>query len=119
MKFDIIKYLSGLTGFVFSRSVLERIAYDRGVGKVESYEELEQQTKDLLLADLLYVAYNSPDIMASSSRSHGAYSQSVGSQTINDKDRIYNTMISIYKKYGEDEKIELILDTSSNLQWLE
>ena len=55
-KMDIIDYLSGLTGFVFDKAVLKRIAVDRQVYYVDP-ETFEQKTKDLLYADLLYVAY--------------------------------------------------------------
>ena len=56
-KFDVIDYLSGLTGFIFDKAVLKRIALDRGVSDVTEYSQLDGMTKDLLLADLLYVAY--------------------------------------------------------------
>jgi hypothetical protein len=117
-KFDIIDYLSGLTGFIFDKAVLKRIAFDRNVYNVESYEQLDTKTKDLLRADLLYVAYVSPNVWASSTHSHGSYSQTIGSQTIypEDKERIYNMFMSIYRKYG-DEKLEEIEDDST-LQWL-
>jgi len=103
ISFNIINYLSGLTGFVFDKAVLERVAQDRGVDNVQSYSELEQQDKDLLLADLLFIIYtSSPDSSASYSTSHGSFKISVGSQTINEMRGIYNTMISLYKKWGDD-----------------
>lgn len=116
-QFDIIRYLSGLTGFVFDRDVLERIAMDNGVAEVTSYDELEQKDKDLLLADLLFTAYVSPNTMASSTRQHGAYTYTVGSQTIQDKKGIYEMMAALYKKYGKEEKLALI--AGGNLQWME
>lgn len=119
-KFDILEYLSGLTGFVFDKAVLKRIALDRGVYSVQSYGELTQQDKDLLKADLLLVAYLSPNVWASSTHAHGSYSQTIGSQTIyiEEKERIYNQFINIYKKY-DDEKLEEIEGSDSNLQWLD
>ena len=48
--FNIIDYLSGLTAYIFDKSVLVTIARDRGVADIQTYEELEQQQKDLLLA---------------------------------------------------------------------
>lgn len=117
-KFDIIDYLSGLTGFIFDKAVLKRIALDRGVASIETYDELDAKTKDLLRADLLYVAYVSPNVWASSTHSHGSYSQTIGSQTIyvEDKERIYNIFMGIYRKY-EDEKLDEISDDGT-LQWL-
>lgn len=118
-KFDIIEYLSGITGFVFDKAVLNRIALDRGVHDVIAYEELDAKTKDLLRADLLYTAYLSPNVWASSTHSHGSYTNTIGSQTIyaEEKERLYNSFINIYRQY-EDEKLEEIESSSNSLQWL-
>lgn len=117
-KFDIINYLSGLTGFIFDKAVLQRIALDRDVMEVDEYTMLDQKTKDLLLADLLYAAYYSPNVWASLSQSHGSYSQTIGMQTIytQDKERIYNQFMAIYRKYNDD-KLEEASDNGT-LQWL-
>lgn len=117
VQFDIIEYLSGLTGFVFDKAVLKRIAMERGVLEVIAYDELEQQQKDLLLADLLYTVYISPNSSASLTKNHGAYSQTIGSQTINDKEGIYNLMIALYRKWN-DEKLEVVEEMNGSLQWL-
>lgn len=117
VQFDIIEYLSGLTGFVFDKAVLKRIAMERGVLEVTAYDELEQQQKDLLLADLLYTVYMSPNSSASLTKNHGAYSQTIGSQTINDKEGIYNLMIALYRKWN-DEKLEVVEEMNGSLQWL-
>ena len=45
-KFDILKYMSGLTAFVFDKDVLERIALERGVSEVESFTDLDFKTRD-------------------------------------------------------------------------
>jgi hypothetical protein len=116
--FDIIEYLSGLTQFVFDKAVLRRIAYDRDVIEVTDYEELDAKTKDLLRADLLYAAYMSPNVWASSTQSHGSYTKTIGSQTIyaEEKERLYNTFVCIYKKY--EDPILLELEDMGDLQWL-
>jgi hypothetical protein len=118
-KFDIIEYLSGLTGYVFDKAVLKRIALDRGVAYVTDFAELNDATKELLRADLLYCAYLSPNVRPSSTVSHGSFSNSVGSQTIYaiEKERLYNAFISIYRKY-EDEKLQEIESVDSTLQWM-
>lgn len=118
-EFDIIEYLSGLTGYVFDKAVLKRIAYEREVEEVTDYTELDQRTKDLLLADVLYTAYLSPNIIASSTQSHGSYTKSIGNQTTYsaEKERLYNTFFNIYSKY-KDDKLEELQDNSGNLQWL-
>ena len=119
-EFNIIEYLSGLTGFVFDKTVLKRIALERGVNEVTNYEELDTKMKDLLRADLLYAAYCSPNIWASSTQSHGSYTKTIGSQTlyVKDKERLYNMFYHIYKKY-EDDKIEEIKANEATLQWLD
>ena len=119
-KFDIIEYLSGLTGYVFDKAVLKRIALDRGVFCVQNYSDLTQMDKDLMKADLLMVAYLSPNVWASSTHQHGSFSQTIGSQTIysEEKEKLYNQFINIYKKY-DDEKLSEINDLDSNLQWLD
>jgi hypothetical protein len=119
-KFDIIEYLSGLTGFVFDKAVLKRIALDRGVYGVQCFSELTQQDKDLMRADLLLVAYLSPNVWASSTHAHGSFSETIGSQTVytEDKERIYNQFINIYKKY-DDEKLTEVEDLGGDLQWLD
>lgn len=116
---EIIDYLSGLTGFVFDRSVLVRVAVDRGVYRDISPSELDQRTKDLLRADLLLTAYLSPDVMAGSTHSHGSYTKTVGSQTLNNKDDIYEVIVALYRKYGEDDKLALLPEASGHLQWME
>lgn len=116
--FDIIEYLSGLTAFVFDKAVLKRIALDRGVYNVIDYSDLTLQQKELLYADLLFVAYLSPNVWASSTHSHGSFANTIGSQTIysEDKERLYNVFIGIYKKY-DDAKLDEI-EGNGNLQWL-
>lgn len=118
-KFNIIEYLSGLTAFVFDKAILKRIALDRGVYNIVEYSDLTTQQKELLRADLLFVAYMSPNVWASSTNSHGSFTQTVGSQTVysDDKERLYNVFMGIYKKYN-DEKLDEI-ETIGNLQWLD
>lgn len=114
-EFDIYKYIEGLTGFVFDKTVIERIALDRGVSEVTSYDELTQRDKDLLLADLLYTAYCSPNTMANHTHQHGSYSKTVGSQTIN-RDELYRIFMGIYRRYGEDELLDGI---AGRVKWID
>ena len=55
--FDIIRYMSSLTGYIFDDAVLERIALERSVADVASFSEITEKDKDLLTADLLFVLY--------------------------------------------------------------
>lgn len=115
--FNIIDYLSGLSGFIFDKSVLARIARDRNVLGVTEYETLTAEDKDLLLADLLFVVYTGANSSASLTNQHGAFTKTIGSQTINDKKGIYNIMIGLYQKWG-DPKAEVVLGSGGTLQWM-
>lgn len=119
-EFNIIEYLSGLTGYVFDKATLTRIALERDVDGVTDHKELDTKTKDLLRADLLYTAYYSPNVWASSSNSHGSYTKSIGSQSISpaEKERLYNAFYYIYKKYNDD-KLDEIRNSEGTLQWLD
>ena len=114
--FNIIEYISGLTGFVLDESVLKTIATDRGVLDVKSAGELTAKDKDLLRADVLFAVYLAPNNLPSFQHQHGQFSTSTGAQQIGDKERIYNMMRNIYRKYG-DERAELI--PVSSLIWSE
>ena len=116
--FDIIRYMSSLTGYVFDDAVLERIALERNVAGVASFSEITDKDKDLLTADLLFVLYTSPSQSAAFSKKHGQFSQSVGSQTITDKDGIFHTMMRLYTKW-EDPKAKELEDMGGGLEWMQ
>jgi len=117
-QFDIIEFLSGMTGFVFDKATLKNIAWKRDVADVTSYAEMDAKTRDLLLADLLFVAYISPEVWASHTNQHGAWTRTVGSQTIYDKEGLYNVMVGLYRRWGEEESLAL-LPQQGTLQWME
>lgn len=118
--FDIIEYISGLTPYVFDKSLLQRIALDRGVIGIKDFGEIDTRTKDLIRADLMYETYLSPSIMASKSVSHGNFSQSVGGQATyeRDKSKLYNIILNIYSKY-DDPKLEELLIDDGTVQFLD
>lgn len=116
--FDIIRYMSSLTGYIFDDAVLERIALERNVAEVGSFAELSEKDKDLLTADLLFVLYTSPSKSASISKKHGQFSMSVGSQTITGKDNIFDIMMRLYQKW-EDPKAEELEDMGGGLEWMQ
>lgn len=118
LQFNIISYMSSMTGFVFDKPVLERIAMERGVAEVTSFEDLTEKQKDLLMADMLFVIYTSPTQTSSISKSHGNFSQTIGSQYISDKKNIYELMMKLYSKWG-DSKAETVNAGGQGLQWLE
>lgn len=114
IEFNILQYMSGLTGFTFDKAVLQRIALDRGVAEVTEYEELTKKDKDLITADLLLAAYLSPTIWASFTQSHGSYKKGVGSQSMYNKEEMLDWLRGIYEKY-EDPMLEMVPDNSAKL----
>ena len=114
IEFDILQYMSGLTGFTFDKAVLTRIALDRGVAEVTEYDTLTQRDKDLITADLLLTAYLSPTIWASFTQSHGSYKKGVGSQSMYNKEEILDYLRGIYEEY-EDPMLDKVPDTSAHV----
>ena len=116
--FNIINYLSGLTAFVFDKQILNNIALSRGLSECTSFEELTQQQKDLCFADELFIAYTSPNVIASSTNQHGTFTHTTGAQTINNKKDIYNIMCLIYQKYGESDKLYALSGFDGDVNWV-
>lgn len=112
IEFDILRYMSGLTGFTFDKAVLERIAFQRGVAQFTSYSQLTARLEDLITADLLLTAYLSPNVWASFDQSHGSYKKGVGSQTMYNKEQILDYLRGIYEEY-EDPKLDEVPDTAT------
>ena len=109
IEFDILEYMEGLTGFIFPKAVLKRIALDRGVAEVTDYAVLTKRDKDLLEADLLLTAYLSPNIWASFNQEHGAFKKGVGSQTVYNKEDLLDYLKGIYEEY-EDPMLDRLSD---------
>lgn len=117
-QFDIYEYLSGLTGFYFDKAVLKRVAMERGVINATSINDIDKKTRDLCVADLLYAMYLSPTSTPTTTKKHGNFSQTIGSQTINSKKDIWNMCYFLYRKW-DDEKLEELQSLGGELQWLE
>ena len=114
IEFDILQYMSGLTGFTFDKAVLVRIALERGVAEVTEYDELTKRDRDLITADLLLTAYLSPNVWASYSQEHGSNKKGIGSQTMYNKDEIHDWLRGIYEEY-DDPMIDQLPDNSARV----
>lgn len=118
--FDILDYLSGMTNFVFDKSVLNRIALDCGVSEITSYVDLTDEDKDrckiALLETIIYGVYQT----ASTSVQHGSYQLSVGAQTITAAmlERLKAELRRLYKKYGEEDKLEDLNALDGEVKWI-
>ncbi len=119
-KFNIINYLAGMTGFVFDKDVLQRIALDCGVSEVTEYSELTQENKDRCMIALLRTILNTPYTTASSTSNHGGWQYQTGSQVLTekDKDRIMKQLKNLAEKYGDNELLEELEDMGATLQWM-
>jgi hypothetical protein len=114
IEFDILQYMSGLTGFTFDKAVLTRIALDRGVAEVTNYAELTKRDRDLITADLLLTAYLSPTTWASFDQSHGSYKKGIGAQSMYNKEEILDWLYNIYKQY-DDEMLDELPDNTAKV----
>lgn len=119
--FDILNYLSGLTNFVFEKDVLVRVAFDCGVSDVVYFSDITEEVRDKCeIALLETIVYGSPNGIASVTNQHGAFTQTVGSQTVT-KDMVDNIRLRLkylYNKYGYTEKTEMLNSEIGTLSWI-
>ena len=121
-QFDIINdFLAGLYPYVFDIAVLRRVAYDCGVIEITEYSELTEEQKDRCKMALLETLVLNPYQTASQTSKHGEWQEQTGSQmtTAKNIESIKNELKRLYKKYGEDEKLEQLESETANLEWME
>lgn len=118
--FNIIGYLAGLTGFVFDKDVLTRVAVECGVSDITIYEDMTEEQKDFCKIALLETVLLTPHGTASHANKHGNYEYSVGSQTITEAtlENIKGELRRLYKKHGLLDKLDALDDIRCNLQWM-
>ncbi len=121
MTFNIIDFIAGLYPYVFDIAVLRRVAYDCGVIEITEYSELTEEQKDRCKIALLETLVLNPYQTASQTSKHGEWQEQTGSQmtTAKNIESIKNELKRLYKKYGEDEKLELLESETANLEWME
>ena len=121
MTFNIIDFIAGLYPYVFDISVLRRVAYDCGVIEITEYSELTEEQKDRCKMALLETLVLNPYQTASQTSKHGEWQEQTGSQmtTAKNIESIKNELKWLYKKYGEDEKLEQLESETANLEWME
>lgn len=120
-KFDIIDYLSGITNFVFDKSVLNRVALECEVSEVEAFADLTQEDKDKCKIALLETIVYGPYQTASSTNQHGAYTLTVGAQTITSAalESIKAELRRLYKKYDDSDKLDALDATDGEMKWIQ
>ena len=121
MTFNIINFIAGLYPYVFDIAVLRRVAYDCGVIEITEYSELTEEQKDRCKIALLETLVLNPYQTASQTSKHGEWQEQTGSQmtTAKNIESIKNELRRLYKKYGEDEKLEQLESETANLEWME
>ena len=121
MTFNIIDFIAGLYPYVFDIAVLRRVAYDCGVIEITEYSELTEEQKDRCRMALLETLVLNPYQTASQTSKHGEWQEQTGSQmtTAKNIESIKNELKRLYKKYGEDEKLEQLESETANLEWME
>ena len=121
MTFNIIDFIAGLYPYVFDIAVLRRVAYDCGVIEITEYSELTEEQKDRCRIALLETLVLNPYQSASQTSKHGEWQEQTGSQmtTAKNIESIKNELRRLYKKYGEDEKLEQLESETANLEWME
>ena len=121
MTFNIIDFIAGLYPYVFDIAVLRRVAYDCGVIEITEYSELTEEQKDRCKIALLETLVLNPYQTASQTSKHGEWQEQTGSQmtTAKNIESIKNELKWLYKKYGEDEKLEQLESETANLEWME
>ena len=121
MTFNIIDFIAGLYPYVFDIAVLRRVAYDCGVIEITEYSELTEEQKDKCKMALLETLVLNPYQTASQTSKHGEWQEQTGSQmtTAKNIESIKNELKRLYKKYGEDEKLEQLESETANLEWME
>lgn len=121
MTFNIIDFIAGLYPYVFDIAVLRRVAYDCGVIEITEYSKLTEEQKDRCRIALLETLVLNPYQTASQTSKHGEWQEQTGSQmtTAKNIESIKNELKRLYKKYGEDEKLEQLESETANLEWME
>ena len=121
MTFNIIDFIAGLYPYVFDIAVLRRVAYDCGVIEITEYSELTEEQKDRCRIALLETLVLNPYQTASQTSKHGEWQEQTGSQmtTAKNIESIKNELKMLYKKYGEDEKLEQLENETANMEWME
>ncbi len=107
-------YLRGQVDFEISDAALTAIKLDRGVKFSQDVTELDAKTKDLCYADVLMWATTTASTIQGEKDSDNGWSHQASSKTlsINDKKRLEERAIQIYKRYN-DTKANITTNTIS------
>lgn len=113
MDLTILEYLQGKSNNTLNDSVLNVIAFDRGVEDIsEDVSTLDTKTKDLMFADMLVQQYSGAKSV-SESKEHKGFSERT-QRVFGDSGEKLEIAKSIYKKYN-DPMYETMVSGSKNI----
>lgn len=116
--FDIVEWLKREVGYDVPRGTLENKIMARGLSGVGDYSDLTQRDIDLLKADVIEYILLSPSTTASKSWSHGDQSRTIGSQVTTYRDKLYDYMMGLYRKWN-DPKAEDNEAMNGSVGWID
>ena len=98
----VLEWLNASTRYTFNDDTFQKIAVDRGVQPCTDITVVDDRTKELMTADIIFTAVLlSPSSTSSLQQSHNGYQKTVGSETdYYQADKIKYAMM-IYDKYGD------------------
>lgn len=115
----ILEWLSSSCRYSFEENTFMKIALDRGITDVnEDAMTLTQEQKDLMTADIIFIAVLlSPSSTASQSASHNNFQRTVGSETDIYQSNKISYALGIYKRYN-DPNYEVLISARPKIKLL-
>ena len=113
----IIEYVTSLIGYPIKQFVVERIIKERGLEDIDDWTDMTTRMRNLVVADLLFNLFTSPNDTGSKSKTHNNFTVSVGGTKLYDKNDIYSLMMTLYK--NPDQELWEALDNIGGCQWLD
>ena len=116
----VLEWLESSTMYSsFSEKNFVKIALDRGIDpQADAYEDITKKERDLMSADLIYMAVLArPSDTASLQQSHNGYQKTVGAERDYYQDEKIKYAIKIYDLYG-DEKAEILESTRRKIKFI-
>lgn len=103
--YDIMNYLKGMVAFDIPDANLYPILKRRNIEPDTDTDDMDDETKELLYADVLIWGSTLPSTYGNISESDGGWTHQEGSATTNaaDKKRFESIANEIYRRYGDSK----------------
>lgn len=112
---NVLEWLKASSRYSIEDRSYEKIANDREIGVDEDATTLTIEQRELLVADILFVALIlSPSSTSSQTVSHNGFQRVIGSETTRNEKYLADKrfMMSIYERYG-DPRYDIIKSTDT------